>query len=143
VARKRAERAPEATSTINLASLRSVIEPQGRESLDKENRRIVDELEPESAMFIIQQGPGKGSRYLINRGSTELGREVSADIVLDDVTVSRKHARIDYREGFQIHDLQSLNGTYVNSRSITSHLLHEGDEVQIGKYRLTFYQGSK
>ena len=143
MARKRAENAPEATSTIHLSSLRPVSEPQGRDSLDEENRQIVDALEPGSAMLIIRQGPGKGSRYLIQQGDTELGREISADIVLDDVTVSRKHAKIEHTTGFYIHDLQSLNGTYVNSRSISSQLLHEGDEVQIGKYRLTFYQGRK
>ena len=67
---------------------------------------------------------------------------MTCDIFLDDVTVSRQHVVFD-RNGsqFSIRDAGSLNGTYVNHQSVTDAVLHDGDEVQIGKYRLTFHAG--
>jgi pSer/pThr/pTyr-binding forkhead associated (FHA) protein len=72
---------------------------------------------------------------------TLIGRSPECDIFLDDVTVSRRHAEI-VREGeeFTLRDLGSLNGTYVNRKRIESAKLEDDDEVQIGKYRLTFLQ---
>jgi pSer/pThr/pTyr-binding forkhead associated (FHA) protein len=70
-----------------------------------------------------------------------IGRSPECDVFLDDVTVSRRHAELT-REGetFSIRDLGSLNGTYVNRKRIESVVLEDDDEVQIGKYRLTFLQ---
>ena len=71
--------------------------------------------------------------------SLTIGRRPDSDIFLDDVTVSRDHALLVRRTGeFHIDDLGSLNGTYVNRRRIESHKLEEGDELQIGKYKLTY-----
>ena len=70
-----------------------------------------------------------------------VGRRPDADVFLDDVTVSRDHALVVKRGGeFYLDDLGSLNGTYVNRRRIESHRLADGDELQIGKYKLSFLQ---
>ena len=64
-----------------------------------------------------------------------------ADILLDDITVSREHARVVRRpDGFYIEDADSLNGTYVNRRRVESHHLTDGDELQIGKFKLTYLE---
>ena len=73
------------------------------------------------------------------RKAMTIGRSPEAEIFLDDVTVSRNHALIvRRRDGLYIDDLGSLNGTYVNRRRIESHRLTDGDELQVGKYKLTY-----
>jgi hypothetical protein len=92
--------------------------------------------------LVVRSGGGiAGQPFTPGDGSTLIGRSPECDIFLDDVTVSRRHAEI-VREGddFTIRDLGSLNGTYVNRRRIESAVLEDDDEVQIGKYRLTFLQ---
>jgi pSer/pThr/pTyr-binding forkhead associated (FHA) protein len=81
-----------------------------------------------------------GARFLLDADSTIAGRHPDADIFLDDVTVSRRHAEFT-RVGtsFQVKDLGSLNGTYFDGVRIESALLSDGAEVQVGKFRLTFY----
>jgi len=70
-----------------------------------------------------------------------IGRSSGADILLDDITVSREHARVVRRpDGFYIEDSDSLNGTYVNRRRVESHHLSDGDELQIGKFKLTYLE---
>ena len=140
------ESARDLTSTIHLSELRSVkVEPRLEEIfalLSMEERAIVAALPKESAMFIVVAGPEKGARFLLDGEELVIGRDSTADIFLDDATVSRKHARIQRTiAGFHIEDLGSLNGTYVNSRSITSARLLVGDEVHIGKFRLTYFTG--
>ncbi len=97
-----------------------------------------------SALLIMQPGPGAGARFLLDADRTNAGRSEHADIFLDDVTVSRKHAQF-LREGdhFLVRDSGSLNGTYVNRVRIDSYQLRSGDEVQIGKYRMTFHAGAQ
>jgi hypothetical protein len=90
--------------------------------------------------LVVRSGGGiAGQPFQPGEGSTLVGRSPECDIFLDDVTVSRRHAEI-LREGdeFTIRDLGSLNGTYVNRKRIESTALENDDEVQIGKYRLTF-----
>ncbi|NMR21551.1 FHA domain-containing protein [Cellulomonas fimi] len=88
----------------------------------------------------MQRGPSAGARFLLDAPRTVAGRSVDADIFLDDVTVSRRHAEF-VREGedFVVRDIGSLNGTYINRTRIDQAILRAGDEVQIGKYRLTFH----
>lgn len=88
----------------------------------------------------MQRGPSAGARFLLDAERTVAGRSTQADVFLDDVTVSRKHAEF-VREGghFVVRDIGSLNGTYVNRQRIDQAALRAGDEVQIGKYRLTFH----
>ena len=134
----------ELTSTLNVTSLRPVpseIDPH--EKLSADEKAIISKLEPGNAMFLILAGPGKGSRYLLDKEELSVGREPSSDIFLDDITVSRKHARLIRKASFMVEDQNSLNGTYVNAKSIDKSSLKNGDEVQIGKFRLTFFVASK
>jgi pSer/pThr/pTyr-binding forkhead associated (FHA) protein len=90
--------------------------------------------------LVIRSGGGRaGETYALQAERTNLGRHPDADIFLDDVTVSRNHAVVQ-REGerFVLVDEGSLNGTYVNRRRAEKTVLADGDEIQIGKYKLTF-----
>jgi pSer/pThr/pTyr-binding forkhead associated (FHA) protein len=95
---------------------------------------------PPSGGQVVQRGPSAGARFLLDADRTVAGRSTEADIFLDDVTVSRKHAEF-VRDGqqFVVRDIGSLNGTYVNRSRIDQAVLRSGDEVQIGKYRMTFH----
>ena len=96
-------------------------------------------------MFISLAGPGKGARFLLDTDCITIGRDSSSEIFLDDVTVSRKHCQVLRSKSgsvstFEVEDLKSLNGTYVNAVSKVKTSLNHGDEVQVGKYRLTFFR---
>lgn len=99
----------------------------------------VDALAPGSALLVVKRGPNAGSRFLLDQGVTTAGRHPDSDIFLDDVTVSRRHAEFR-REGtgYTVHDVGSLNGSYVNRERIEAAPLSGGDEVQIGKFRLVY-----
>ena len=94
------------------------------------------------ALLVVQRGPGAGNRFLLDLDLVTAGRHPESEIFLDDVTVSRRHAEFQ-RTGtdFAVRDVGSLNGTYVNRDRIDEVSLKDGDEVQIGKYRLVFYSG--
>ena len=133
----------EVTSTINLG-LRSVDSEDALEQLTEAERQLITQLNPESAMLIIHRGPNRGERFLINSPETAIGRSGDNDVVLDDVTVSRKHANIRRAgERFELIDLGSLNGTYVNNNSIARATLNSGDEIQFGKFHMLFVQNLK
>jgi pSer/pThr/pTyr-binding forkhead associated (FHA) protein len=100
------------------------------------------ELELGQALLVVQRGPNAGSRFLIDKDVTTAGRHPESDIFLDDVTVSRRHAEFRRDDGkFFIHDVGSLNGTYVNRQRVEETQLANGDELQIGKFKLTFFAG--
>ena len=140
--REPAARAPHGPdTTMSFGSLEPVeIEAQAPVGLTPDEVTAVQALPPTSALLIMQRGPSAGARFLLDAERTMAGRSTSADIFLDDVTVSRKHAEF-VREGqhFVVRDIGSLNGTYVNRQRIDQVVLRAGDEVQIGKYRLTFH----
>jgi pSer/pThr/pTyr-binding forkhead associated (FHA) protein len=93
-----------------------------------------------SALLIVRRGPNSGARFLLDTNVTTVGRHPNADIFLDDVTVSRRHAEFTrHGRSFVVRDLGSLNGTYVGGVRVDEALLEDGAEVQIGKFRLTFY----
>ena len=111
--------------------------------LSPHDQGAVDALDADCALLIVHHGPNQGARFLLDVDVTTAGRSVSGDIFLDDVTVSREHVQF-IRDGhdFYVRDSGSLNGTYVNRERITEAKLSDGDEVQIGKYRMTFYPSS-
>lgn len=100
----------------------------------------IDALPPSSALLVVQHGPNTGARFLLDADVTTAGRDTNSEIFLDDVTVSRRHAEFRRTaDGFEVRDVGSLNGTYVNRVRIDAAGLQPGDEVQVGKYRLTFH----
>jgi len=128
---------PDATSIISTGFV------AGTESDEKfsteAHKRAVDALTPGSALLVVKRGPNAGSRFLLDQDVTTAGRHPDSDIFLDDVTVSRRH--VEFRRdggGFAVYDVGSLNGTYVNRERIDSAALTDGDEVQIGKFRLVY-----
>src|SRR4051794_15563240 len=94
----------------------------------------------EGAALVIRAGGGRvGESFPLDHDRMTIGRRPDSDVFLDDVTVSRDHALIVRRgDEFHLDDLGSLNGTYVNRRRIESQHLADGDELQVGKYKLTF-----
>ena len=109
-------------------------------SLDPVHQAAVDELPKGSALLVVRQGPNSGARFLLDSDVTTVGRHPESAIFLDDVTVSRRHA--EFRRlgsSFQVQDLASMNGIYYDGVRIESALLEEGAEIQIGKFRFTFY----
>lgn len=102
----------------------------------------VIEIKPpveEEAVLVVKKGPLVGQRFALTRGTITLGRDPGSDIFLNDITVSRKHARTNFESSrFVIHDVGSLNGTYVNGKRVEKSALRQGDELQIGKFKLIF-----
>jgi pSer/pThr/pTyr-binding forkhead associated (FHA) protein len=101
-----------------------------------------DELQPGQGLLLVKHGPNAGSTFLLDESTTTVGRNTDSDVFLDDVTVSRKHAEFRRQDdGFYVHDLGSLNGTYVNRERVDVTKLASHDEVQIGKFKLVFFAG--
>ena len=103
---------------------------------------IEEEVDDAGAALVIRSGGGRaGESFTIEGDRMSIGRTPDAAVFLDDVTVSRNHALLVRRQdGFYIDDLGSLNGTYVNRHRIESHRLADGDEIQIGKYKLSYLE---
>ncbi|MGW2821378.1 FHA domain-containing protein [Streptomyces sp. NPDC001443] len=143
------ERASETTSTISISGIEAYdAEVTGQTAvpaLSPEAQAAVDALPLGSALLVVRRGPNSGSRFLLDGELTTAGRHPQSDIFLDDVTVSRRH--VEFRRGqdgtFTVADVGSLNGTYVNRERIDEVPLANGDEVQIGKYRLVFYASQR
>ena len=98
---------------------------------------------PHEGLFVVTQGPKSGARYALDDDTVTLGRHPESDIFLDDITVSRRHAEVR-RHGVQyrVRDVGSLNGTYINRDRVDEQELHEGDELQVGKFKLVFVFGT-
>ena len=110
----------------------------------EEHAGAVDALPAGSALLVVKRGPNAGSRFLLDQDVTTAGRHPDSDIFLDDVTVSRRHAEFRREAGgFVVHDVGSLNGTYVNRQRIDVATLAGGDEVQVGKFRLLYLAGAR
>ena len=101
---------------------------------------VEDVVADEGAALVIRAGGGRvGESFPLNADRMTIGRRPDSDIFLDDVTVSRDHALLVRRSGdYYLDDLGSLNGTYVNRHRIESHRLEDGDELQVGKFKLTY-----
>jgi pSer/pThr/pTyr-binding forkhead associated (FHA) protein len=107
---------------------------------DEDAAPLLEEIKTEGPALVVRSGGGRaGEHFLLEQDSITVGRSPDCDIFLDDVTVSRRHALLKRDEGqFFIEDQGSLNGTFLNRRRIESAPLEDGDELQIGKYRLIF-----
>ena len=126
----------DSTTTISLAA-------QDLESeVEEEVVAPVEELRENTAMLVVRRGPNAGSRFLLDKETVTAGRHPESDIFLDDITVSRRHAEI-VREGgrYVVRDVGSLNGTYLNRERVESAPLTDGDELQIGTFKLVFLTG--
>jgi len=96
------------------------------------------------AVLVSRTGEQYGDRFPLGIGTTNIGRHPNSDIVLDDITVSRRHAQVVYAGGaYVVRDVGSLNGTYVNQQRTDETRLYHGDEVQVGKFRLVFFDRSE
>lgn len=128
------------TSTLSAISIPDLME-EPEHGLTSMDRTAIEALPEGSALLIVRKGPNMGARFLLDAEQTVVGRHPKSEIFLDDVTVSRKHAAF-VRDGdtFLVRDLGSLNGTYVGKERVDEMALQSGQEVQIGKYRLTFHQ---
>lgn len=106
---------------------------------DEELALHIGELAEGTGVLVIKRGPDAGAKYVLDRDLTRVGRHPESDIFLDDITVSRRHAEFSREEsGYEVADVGSLNGTYVNRDRIERVVLTSGDEVQIGKFKLVF-----
>jgi len=135
----RGDDAPLVETTISLGAL---VPPEAEDTgLSGADQAAIDALPGGSALLVVQRGPNAGARFLLDAERTTAGRRPESDIFLDDVTVSRKHAEfVRQADGqFLVRDVGSLNGTYVDRDRIDEVALKDGDEVQIGKYRLVFH----
>ena len=137
------ERGPEQTSIFRADFLSELSDPEVV-GVPSPPVAGIDALPVGSALLVVKRGPNAGSRFLLDRPTTSAGRHPDSDIFLDDVTVSRRHAEFQ-REGesFTVADAGSLNGTYVNREPVDTAPLANGDEVQIGKFRLVFLTGPR
>src|SRR5262249_23680989 len=105
--------------------------------------RYGEGLPPGVGLLVVRHGPNAGSSYRVEAPKTTIGRHPDSDIFLDDITVSRRHVATEKQgDTFHLRDVGSLNGTYVNRERVDDAELHHGDELQIGKYRLSFVLGA-
>ena len=130
---------PDQTATFSQSFIDQV---KALEAVDvtPEEQEAIASLPSGSALLIVRRGPSQGARFLLDVDVTTCGRHPDSDIFLDDVTVSRRHAEF-LRDGvqFSVRDLASLNGTYFDGQRIEQTLVNDGAEVQVGKFRLTFF----
>ena len=139
-----AAREVEETQTRSTQAFRENLDAMIRSrttELSVDEREAVSALPSGAALLVVRRGPNLGARFLLDQDATVAGRHPAVDIFLDDVTVSRKHVTFT-RTGTQFHvrDLGSLNGTYVDGERIDTEVsLADGTEVQIGKFKFTFF----
>ncbi len=118
---------PRVTSDLHTASMEIAI------------TEIFDGVDRPRGMFVVRQGSKAGSRISLDAPVVTIGRHPESDIFLDDITVSRRHAEVHRADdGFDVVDAGSLNGTYVNKVLVERARLDDGDELQVGKFKLVF-----
>ena len=128
--------APEET-TLTLAAVSHADE-------EDEFQRHLDGLPAGVGLLVVRSGSDAGASFRIDGDRTSIGRHPDSDVFLDDVTVSRRHVLLERSGGgFVVRDAGSLNGTYVNRRRVDEARLDSGDELQVGRYRLTFLVGGR
>jgi len=124
-------------STLTLSPV------EAAEAAEDDISLSLDDLPEGVGLLVVKRGPNAGSKYTLDHPTTTAGRHPESDIFLDDITVSRRHAEFRRaRTGYTVVDVGSLNGTYLNRARIEDAPLANGDEVQIGKFRLVFLTGT-
>jgi pSer/pThr/pTyr-binding forkhead associated (FHA) protein len=124
-------------TTLSLAAL------EDRQAIEEEFGGLLDEIPSGTGLLVVRRGPNQGSSFILDRTVTSLGRHPDSDIFLDDVTVSRRHAEITRNDrGYEVRDAGSLNGTYVDHERVEVAPLRDLNELQIGRFVLTFVLGS-
>jgi hypothetical protein len=124
--------------TVSLAELAERLE------LDEELGEALAELPPGMGMLVVRRGPNAGSRYVLDGEVTALGRHPDSDVFLDDITVSRRHATVRRVDGgYEVADVGSLNGTYVDHQRVDKAPLHHLADLQIGRFVLLFLVGGQ
>jgi pSer/pThr/pTyr-binding forkhead associated (FHA) protein len=114
------------------------------DNADAEIEIELDELPVGVGMLVVTRGPNSGSRFALDEDLTTAGRHPDSTIFLDDITVSRRHAEVQRTAtGYEVADAGSLNGTYLNRERVERAPLHDGDEVQIGTFKLLFLAGRR
>jgi pSer/pThr/pTyr-binding forkhead associated (FHA) protein len=109
------------------------------ESAEAEMTVPLSDLAAGAGILVVKRGPDVGTKYVLGPATTRVGRHPESEIFLDDITVSRRHAEFLHDDmGYVVKDVGSLNGTYVNRERIEEARLSNGDEVQIGKFKLVF-----
>ena len=128
-----------ADHTITLAKVDPLLDAVGA---DDDVVVSVGDLDSGVASLIVRAGTQAGDAFALHDQLTRLGRHPESEISLDDITVSRRHAEVERTSnGYVVRDAGSLNGTYLNAERIDEEvLLHQGDELQVGKFRLVFFE---
>ena len=116
--------------------------PDAGESFDELAVDYDEGVPSGTGILVVKRGPNVGSRFALEKDVVRAGRHPDSDIFLDDVTVSRRHVDIVRGEGgYVVKDVGSLNGTYLNRERVESAPLSDGDELQIGTFKLVFLTG--
>jgi hypothetical protein len=124
--------------TITLAKVDPLLEVPG---VSDDVQIDLDDLPADGGVLIVRSGSQAGATFPLSDPLTRLGRHPDSEIMLDDITVSRRHADVERTaNGYVARDAGSLNGTYVNQQRIDEAPLHPGDELQVGKFRLVFFE---
>ena len=134
--------APQGTPTGDSTRMIPVVtDPTTTLELGPDDLAAVQALAQDRALLIVERGPDTGARFLLDGDAVTAGRHPGSDIFLDDITVSRHHVKfVRTAEGWDVVDENSLNGTYVNRDLVDGPAhLKQGDEVQIGKFRMVFF----
>jgi pSer/pThr/pTyr-binding forkhead associated (FHA) protein len=128
-----------ADHTITLAKVDPLQDAPGA---DDDVVVSVGDLAVGVASLIVRSGSQAGDAFALDDQLTRLGRHPDSEISLDDITVSRRHAEVERTDaGYVVRDAGSLNGTYLNAERIDDEVvLHQGDELQVGKFRLVFFE---
>jgi hypothetical protein len=124
--------------TVSLSELAERLE------LGEELGEALAELPQGMGMLVVRRGPNAGSRYVLDSETTALGRHPDSDVFLDDITVSRRHATVRrVGDGYEVADVGSLNGTYVDHERVEEAPLHHLADLQIGRFVLLFLVGGE
>jgi pSer/pThr/pTyr-binding forkhead associated (FHA) protein len=103
----------------------------------------LDEIAAGTAILVVRSGEEEGDYFVLSTAVTTIGRHAESTIVLDDITVSRRHSEIHQSDGrYLVKDAGSLNGTYVNQQRVDVVELRQGDELQVGKFHLVFLESA-